>query len=434
MKINEDIKTLVSKLVDAESLVAYYNVLADPPNYRSMIECQFSKLYSFTEDYKNEVQILINHIRTDFLREGCKFGAFFYFFDRINSTYSALNRIMCGNIFFSFSCITDYVRHLASYAPIYNKKLDEKYFESLIDEIQLKGSERIIREQWKEIYSSEDGYKSFIDIFNDVFTNCMEKYSDKFFRTLSESDIICRAVKEDDIDKANRGSRYVPWTNAAHTNRWNPPGATFLYLSYDSVIRPYNKEINLNEYVCLLETRSNIGEKHSFCYFKPVKAGKILDLSYNDMTLRNAKNILTTYQDNLTKKIVDELLTIPNAKEKYKKAERLKADIREKMRKNPIDVKYIEESMAKQYLIMICNCIYQKVDETDDDKLDLAYKSFRILAKYLKSKGVTGIIYPCTRTNKIRGKNLVLFDINDAIPMEDSIKHIRCTEETFKKE
>lgn len=33
-------------------------------------------------------------------------------------------------------------------------------------------------------------------------------------------------------------------------------------------------------------------KKHSFCYFKPTKPGKILDLSYNDMTLRNAKNIL----------------------------------------------------------------------------------------------------------------------------------------------
>ena len=104
------------------------------------------------------------------------------------------------------------------------------------------------------------------------------------------------------------------------------------------------------------------------------------------------------------------------------------------MAKNPIEEKYIHESTAKQYLIMVCNCIYKKVDETDDDKLDLAYNSFRILAKYLQSKGVAGIIYPCTRTNAVVGKNLVLFDVNDAIPMEDSIKHIMCTHSTFKME
>ena len=65
---------------------------------------------------------------------------------------------------------------------------------------------------------------------------------------------------------------------------------------------------------------------------------------------------------------------------------------------------------------------------------DMAYKSFRILANYLRSKGVTGIIFPCTRTNKVKGKNLVLFDVDDAIPLKDSIRHIECKDETFEKE
>lgn len=434
MKLNKEYRALFKELVNRESVASYYNVLPDSPNFSAMIEGQFSKLYDFTDDYKFEMKILINHIREDFMTEDCDLWAFFFFFDRINSTYSVLNRIMYGNVLFNFSCIADYVRHLAEFAPIYNKALDEEYFTDLIDEMQLKGSERIIKEQWKEIYLSEDGYKSFLDIFDDVFTNCMEKYSDKFFHTLSEDDVICRSVKEDDLDIANKASRYVPWPNAGHSNRWNPPGVTFLYLSYDKNVRPYNSEINLSEYICLLETRSKAGENHSFCYFKPATAGKILDLSYNDMTLRNAKNILSIYQDDLTQKIVNELLAIPNAEEKYKKAKKLKADIKKKMAKNPIEEKYIHESTAKQYLIMVCNCIYKKVDETDDDKLDLAYNSFRILAKYLQSKGVAGIIYPCTRTNAVVGKNLVLFDVNDAIPMEDSIKHIMCTHSTFKME
>ena len=53
-----------------------------------------------------------------------------------------------------------------------------------------------------------------------------------------------------------------------------------------------------------------------------------------------------------------------------------------------------------------------------------AYKSFHILAGYLESKGITGIIYPCTRTKKIIGKNLVIFNRYDAVPIKDSIREI----------
>ena len=34
----------------------------------------------------------------------------------------------------------------------------------------------------------------------------------------------------------------------------------------------------------------------------------------------------------------------------------------------------IEESFAKQYLKMICSCIYKKVDESDESKRKEAYK------------------------------------------------------------
>lgn len=420
--------------VNRVGAMSYRNVLAAPPNFLAMIEGQLVILSGLTEDYKYEVGILIKHIRADFINSECDLGRFFFFLDRINSTYVVMNNIVYGNILFNFACIADYIRHLARYAPIYNKSLDAEYFANLIDEIQLESAKIIIDEQWKEVYSSSDGYKCFFDIWDDIFTNCIEKYEDKFFHSLSENDIICRSVEEDNICLANTAGRYIPWKNAGHTNRWNPPGVTFLYLSYDDKIRTYNSKINLSEYICLLETRSNADENHSFCYFKPTTGGKILDLSYNDMSLRNAKKILTEYQDNLSQKLIDELLATEGAKEKYQKAKTLKAVIKKKLEANPIDDKYIRESFAKQYLIMICSCIYKKVDETDDDKLDMAYKSFRILAKYLQSKGVTGIIYPCTRTRTVISKNLVLFDLNDAVPVESTIKHIKCSKETFEKE
>lgn len=73
---------------------------------------------------------------------------------------------------------------------------------------------------------------------------------------------------------------------------------------------------------------------------------------------------------------------------------------------------------------MVCNTIYKKVDEDDNAGKEKAYKSFHILAGYLESKGITGIIYPCTRTKKIIGKNLVLFNRYDAVPIKDSIREI----------
>ena len=89
-----------------------------------------------------------------------------------------------------------------------------------------------------------------------------------------------------------------------------------------------------------------------------------------------------------------------------------------------MDKSVIEDAVAKQYLKMVCSCIYKKVDEKDDDKREIAYKSFHILSDYLEKKGVTGIIYPCTRTNKIIGKNVVLFNIHDAAPMASTIREI----------
>lgn len=59
----------------------------------------------------------------------------------------------------------------------------------------------------------------------------------------------------------------------------------------------------------------------------------------------------------------------------------------------------LRKQFSKSYLRMICNTIYKKVDENDNagkEKAYKSYKSFHILASYLESKGITGIIYPCT--------------------------------------
>ena len=101
-----------------------------------------------------------------------------------------------------------------------------------------------------------------------------------------------------------------------------------------------------------------------------------------------------------------------------------KGDIKKNVDETIIDRSIIEKAISKTYLKMVCNTIYKKVDEDDNAGKEKAYKSFHILAGYLESKEITGIIYPCTRTKKIIGKNLVLFNRYDAVPIKDSIREI----------
>ena len=108
--------------------------------------------------------------------------------------------------------------------------------------------------------------------------------------------------------------------------------------------------------------------------------------------------------------------------DKFQSKRKIKRAIKKAQKKYDVDKAIIEESVAKQYLKMICSCIYKKVDENDSKKREDAYKSFWILANYLEEKGVTGIIYPCTRDRKICGKNIVLFNKYDAEPIESTIR------------
>lgn len=156
-----------------------------------------------------------------------------------------------------------------------------------------------------------------------------------------------------------------------------------------------------------------------------MKEGIILDLSYNDVDLRQIKAVADMHQEQLESEMLKEMekvMSNPKTVEKYRNSKKkLKKRIRKLQLKYPVDKGIIEEAYAKQYLKMICSCIYKKVDETDEVKKEAAYKSFHALALYLEEQGVTGIIYPCTRTNKITGKNLVLFNKYDAEPIESSI-------------
>ena len=317
---------------------------------------------------------------------------------------------------------TDYILSLKPYSLFLGVHLQPYYFEKFVSDVRLENARNIIEKQWDNIIcAAENSDKEFIDIFDDVFSKCIDQYDNVFFHTLSDSDVLCRVVPEWGWDE----SRFIPCDNKYTMNRWNPPGKTYLYLSFDKNERKYNDELSVSEYICLEEYRAEKGDKYSFCHFKPINKGRILDLSYNDVELWKIEMALDRYEEIVKNLFVNSTLS---DQVELKKMGTTKRSVKRYIKKNVdetlIDRSIIEKAIAKIYLKMICNTIYKKVDEDDNAGKEKAYKSFHILAGYLESKGITGIIYPCTRTKKIIGKNLVLFNRYDAVPIKDSIREI----------
>lgn len=384
--------------------------------FNMLIELQ--RLENLSQTYKSELRCISKTIRNTIWNDNnslrlCKL------LHVTNDVYEFVIKLID---FFDLSLIYEYINILQNFSWFIGISSEESCFDTLRSTVQMENSRKVIEKQWQDINASENGCKSFKEIFDDVFSNCIEKYRDKFFHSLTETDCLCRVV--DDTYPINK-ERFIPW-DSSYSNRWNPPGKAYLYLSFSEKNKAYSADLSLNEYICLEEYRAKKGNTYYFCDFKPITDGLIMDLSYNDTTLAEIRNIVDSHYNDVLSNMTKELLSDKGKLEKYKKnRQHLKKDIYNLRHKYEIKRQIIEESFAKQYLKMICSCIYKKVDESDESKRKEAYKSFHAIALYLEEKGIAGIIYPCTRTNKIIGKNLVLFNKYDAEPIESSIREYK---------
>lgn len=311
---------------------------------------ELQKLENMCGEYSGELKFLSKKIRRDIWISGKND----YILSKMLKTFNVVFECMY-NITgeFSLGTIIEYVLCLSKYGIFINSALNATYYQKLIDDIQMESARLIIEEQWKDIYASKDGMKTFIEIFDDIFTKCINLYKDKFFHELKSTDVLCRAVRDWNHDT----DRFILWQNKTN-NRWNPHGKTYLYLSFSEKESVYSDKLSLNEYICLQEIRAEKGEKFSFCKFEPITKGNILDLSYNAVSFGQLKGIVSDYQQEMTQKMIDEMMSDPNLIEKYAGNKRkLKRDIKKKQKKNLIDESIIQESYAKQYLKMVCNCI-----------------------------------------------------------------------------
>ena len=391
-------------------VVMYQNL-----DYFSLVLNELDILEKLSDEYTDELRLVSKFVRRYILKNE-EDKRLYEVLHRINQIIKLFSDVIGADIFWDCSVVIKYVVFICRYEYQW---VDDKSINRLIDEILFIKSKKIIDQQWRDVLESSYGMQTFMKVFDDVFTTAIEKDSGKYIYSLKATDILCRMVKEKNCNE----QRFIPLLTCEYQNRWNPPGKAFLYMSYGREEHEYSDELSLEQRVCLLECRTEPNMECSFCYFEPTVPGRIFDLSFNDSELTDYREMINKHEremiDNVLEGMLrDEKVVARAFDEKYIKREIKKRTHCAKTKE------VIVEATTKQYLKLICSCIYYKVDGTEEEK-EKQYHSFHILAAYLQSKGITGIIYPCTRDKRINGKNIVLFDPNDAKPIMGSIKRYR---------
>ncbi len=396
------------------------NVLTDPNrvDYRSKLLLELDILERANSEKKDELRILSKFIRNRLWRSPDNTQQLYVLIHRINYVFSMFAGVIGCELIYNIEGILEYVSLLAKYKEMYSSDIDIVLFEKVTDDILKEDSGKIIKSQWDDVLSADNGIATFIRVFDDVFNNSILKYEEKYITGLSDDLLLSRCVDE----KICEEDRFIPWPNKTN-NRWNPPGKTYLYLSpkeQDVIGTPDG--ITGGQYVNLLECRITRGTHICFCDFRATVPGRILNLSYNDEPLYAFRRLLMDEEGRIVDGTVKRVLSDPDVWSHINDESFIRDRIKRESSAHSLSRELLEESITKQYLKSICSCIYTKVDETDEKRKKRAYKSFHILAEYLESKGITGIIYPSTRTKKMEGNNIVLFNKEDAAPVPGSIK------------
>ncbi len=135
--------------------------------------------------YAFELSYLSKRIRMDIWEPDKNSKQLAVCLDTINKVFRTMNDIIGDDVFFSLDTIIEYIKHLSKYSAIYSfRSVNPNYFNELVNDLQLKSAERIIEQQWRDVHFAEDGFKCFISIFDDIFTNAINIHKNKFFYTL----------------------------------------------------------------------------------------------------------------------------------------------------------------------------------------------------------------------------------------------------------
>lgn len=333
--------------------------------------------------------------------------------------------VLVNLVFLTFDCSMDAIdAYIDTLKSVSVKRISPSLahsFDITHEKIQRGAAKRLIERQWEDISRASGDAEPFIHVFDTYYNQCVLKYPQLYIVRSFERAYSYRACDDINADR----NRFIPWLNKAQ-NRWNPPGKTYLYLSYGiEDLLEDGKPYTVNQHTCMEELRGNEGTQYAICRFQTKANLKVIDLSYNNVEFGE----LSRPMDEAYSMVMDHLQNewIPAALKDKKLVKQHKSNpkkfskilnqvIHEECNKVNL-AERCYDSIGKQYLKIICDTVFKPIDDSTDKESQ--YHSFHELAQYLEARGFDGIIYPSTRMilKGTKSKNLVLFDISSAAPM-----------------
>ena len=348
---------------------------------------------------------------------------------------------VCNNLLeITISAIGDNIFIAEFYVKLlYKHRFQYTFYniDGLFDDVEIliyqEHIKEIFSDQWERInpyymeeYKNDEAYKkSIIDLIEEILSNSSSKTLDKLYIKEADLSFLCRGRSgrwEDPIDI------YPPTIDIALEknciNRWNPPDRRYIYLV------SWNKEKTQSraDKVCLAELRAKKGQIISIVNFKVTDKAKekiLLNLDFDRLSFADIEKSIYNQLDIVIKKDVNDII------DQYPfNTNELNERIKSLTDSQYDDIKEIaSEYLAQIFFKYLCDVIFVPLDKNQDSDKDLkdkCYKAFHILALYLEQKGINGIIYPSTRMKLLKksGTNIVLFDVDDVIHDESSLRFI----------
>lgn len=359
-------------------------------------------LLKLMEAYNNAIEIIIKYMPNEEGKEQWIQDYFFEFY---------MN--MLQNKLIEFQMLLEIKKGLKGYNIDIFELYKKKYIKKLKQDIL---------EYWNEqkIDNNLIGDRDFIKMFDEIHDYALIKYKDIFMRRLKQIKYLYRAARGNHFDNYER---MIPKSEYCKNNRWNPDGVEFLYLGCDYK-RSNQNFINSPKKTCCEEIRLKKGEDVTLCRFKWTNANsKLLNLYIDEEFVEKEKENLDFL---CNKEIVkfkndNKAISVFSKLSNQGKVDDAKEYIKLKTKSN-VDKKYVERYVSTLLISDIVDAIFKPVDESEDPQLE-SYIPFRLFATYLIDKGYDGIIYRSTRMDMIgqEGKNVVLFNKNDATYLENSM-------------
>lgn len=158
-----------------------YALQVKPPKYELLILVELHKIERFSSQYEQELKCLSRCIRRYIWKEENEDNLWCYL-KIINIVFEESEKAAAIDDFWGLGRIITYTKCLCACCG--ELKTDKReVLNKIIDSIQIANAKVALEERWKNIRSSPDGDKAFIDIFQDIFENAITKYETvlKFF-------------------------------------------------------------------------------------------------------------------------------------------------------------------------------------------------------------------------------------------------------------